>query len=86
MKWQRQKARTRWVAESHPERGRLLHKERDDVTRYVYGKVWVSDDSHPLGGYEGTVILNRRVNLRKDELPVWVRERPLYEFVKERKS
>ena len=46
--------------------------------------VWVGDDSHPLGGYLGDITLYRRVNLRKDEVPQWIHDRPLYEFTKER--
>ncbi len=69
----------------HPERGRTPHREHPSVTRIVYTHVWVADDAHPLGGYDGTVTLHRRVNLIKDILPLWFRgERPLYEFTKER--
>jgi len=51
----------------------------------VITETWVEDDSHPLGGYLGTVVLHRRVNLRKDELPSWVRNRPLFEYVRYQK-
>lgn len=58
--------------------------------RHVYPTVqfagWVEDDTHPLGGYHGDVLLFRRVNLTKDEIPRWIRDRPLYEFTKGRPS
>lgn len=58
--------------------------------RHVYPTIsfagWVEDKDHPLGGRHGNVLLYRRVNLKKDEIPRWIRDRPLYEFTKERPS
>lgn len=71
---------------NHPERGRAPQRVSERITKLVYTHTWVPDDAHPLGGYDGTVTLYRRVNLRKDDLPGWyVRAsvRPLYEFTKE---
>lgn len=67
----------------HPERGRSLLWVAPEVPYLVYTSTWVPDDAHPLGGYSGTAIRVRRVNLRKDEIPRYVRKRPLYEYVKE---
>lgn len=70
---------------NHPERGRGPQRVSPNVRQIVYTKAWVSDETHPLGGYEGVVTVYRRVNLRKDELPSWYRHlRPLFEFTKER--
>ncbi|AWY07528.1 hypothetical protein SEA_LAZERLEMON_45 [Streptomyces phage LazerLemon] len=67
----------------HPERARSPQRVPLAKDRLVYTKSWVPDETHPLGGYEGTLVLFRRVNLRKDELPRWIKDRPLYEFTKE---
>ncbi|UTN91876.1 hypothetical protein SEA_STUFF_45 [Streptomyces phage Stuff] len=67
----------------HPERARSPQRVPLAKDRLVYTKSWVPDEAHPLGGYEGTLVLYRRVNLRKDVLPRWIRDRPLYEFTKE---
>ncbi|AYD86791.1 hypothetical protein SEA_MICRODON_44 [Streptomyces phage Microdon] len=67
----------------HPERARSPQRIAAHKDRLVYTKSWVPDEAHPLGGYEGTLVLYRRVNLRKDELPRWIKDRPLYEFTKE---
>lgn len=66
-----------------PERARTYQRVPLVKDRLVYTKTWVPDEAHPLGGYEGTLVLFRRVNLRKDEMPRWIRDRPLYEFTKE---
>jgi hypothetical protein len=71
---------------NHPERGRMPQRISLRTTRLVYTDAWIPDESHPLGGYAGTVTLVRRVNLRKDTLPGWyVRAgvRPPFEFVRE---
>jgi hypothetical protein len=67
----------------HPERARAPQRVPLTQDRIVYTKSWVPDDSHPLGGYEGRLTLYRRVNLVKDEMPRWIKDRPLYEFTKE---
>jgi len=70
-------------AVNHPETGRQFIKVHPDATQMAFKGVWVEDESHPLGGRLGKVILHRRVNVKKDALPSWVRKRPFYEFVKE---
>lgn len=71
---------------NHPERGRHPERIHRDIRNVVYTNAWVPNDGHPLGGYEGVVILKRRVNLVKDVLPGWYHNvRPLYEFTKEQK-
>jgi hypothetical protein len=74
----------RWplVALDHPELGRMFRREPPDVKFLLIHKVWVSSASHPLGGFLGSVMLTRRVNLRKDTVPRWLLGRPLYEFTK----
>ncbi|AWY07447.1 hypothetical protein SEA_BOGOTA_46 [Streptomyces phage Bogota] len=67
----------------HPERGRYFQRIKPATTGITLHAVWVSDDAHPLGGYLGSLTLHRRVNLRKDDVPRWIRDRPLYEFTKE---
>jgi hypothetical protein len=67
----------------HPERARSPQRIPLAQTRLVYTSVWVPDETHPLGGRNGVLVLHRRVNLRKDELPRWIKDRPLYEFTKE---
>lgn len=68
---------------NHPERGRSLLWVGPEVDHLVYTDMWVPDDAHPLGGYAGTVVLVRRVNLRKDEVPRSCPRPPHYEFTKE---
>jgi hypothetical protein len=68
---------------NHPERGRAPQRIASRITKLVYTQAWVPDERHPLGGYEGVVTVYRRVNLRKDDLPRWYRDRPLYEFTRE---
>lgn len=71
---------------NHPERGRSLLWVGPEVRHLVYTNMWVPDESHPLGGYAGTVVLYRRVNLRKDEVPRSCPCPPKYEFTKEPRS
>jgi hypothetical protein len=72
---------------NHPERGRYPERTSPTVIQIVFTSAWVPDETHPLGGYEGEVVLFRRVNLVKDKLPGWYRRtRPLYEFTKEQPS
>jgi len=68
---------------NHPERGRHFQRVKPDTLGIVLRAVWVPDDAHPLGGRLGNLTLHRRVNLRKDATPRWIRDRPLYEFTKE---
>ncbi|AWY07363.1 hypothetical protein SEA_ARACELI_45 [Streptomyces phage Araceli] len=67
----------------HPERARSPQRVPLAKDTLVYTKSWVPDEAHPLGGYEGVLTLYRRVNLRKDVMPRWIKDRPLYEFTKE---
>lgn len=67
----------------HPEQGRSLLWVPPTAEHLVYTNMWVPDDAHPLGGFAGTAIRVRRVNLRKDVIPRYVSPRPLYEYVKE---
>lgn len=66
-----------------PSTGRV-HTRLAVLHKTVQFTGWVEDDKHPLGGYFGDVVLYRRINLTKDAIPRWMRERPLYEFTKER--
>lgn len=70
----------------HPERARAPMRVPLRKTTLTYHQTYVPDDTHPLGGYLGTLVLHRRVNLTKDEMPTWIRDRPLYEFTKESPS
>lgn len=72
---------------NHPERGRFPQRISTRTKQLVYTDSWIADESHPLGGYAGTVTLYRHVNLRRDVLPGWYARmgvRPLYEFTRER--
>lgn len=67
----------------HPERARAPQRVPLAKDRLVYTNTYVPDEAHPLGGRLGTLVLYRRVNLTKDEMPRWIKDRPLYEFTKE---
>jgi len=67
----------------HPERARAPQRVPLVKDRLVYTNTYVPDEAHPLGGRLGTLVLYRRVNLTKDEMPRWIKDRPLYEFTKE---
>lgn len=68
---------------NHPHTGRKAMRVRQEVVVIRLHGVWVPDDTHPLGGADGILVLYRRVNLRKDEISSWIRDRPLYEFTRE---
>lgn len=72
-----------WAMVQHPESARRPQRIPLARTRLVYTSAWVPDDTHPLGGRLGVLVLHRRVNLRKDVLPRWITERPMYEFTRE---
>lgn len=74
------------VMVNHPELGRSLRWVEPHIEQLVYTAMWVPDESHPLGGYAGTVVLYRRVNLRKDPVPRHCPCPPKYEFTKEPRS
>lgn len=67
----------------HPEKARGPLRVPAGQTRLVYTRTYVPDETHPLGGRIGTLVLFRRVNLVKDVLPQWIKDRPLYEFTME---
>jgi hypothetical protein len=67
----------------HPERARSPQRVPLAKDRLVYTNTYVPDEAHPLGGRLGTLVLYRRVNLTKDVMPRWIKDRPLYEFTKE---
>ncbi len=70
----------------HPEVGRHVRWVSPKTKILVCKDTWVPDDTHPLGGYAGTVILTRRLNLTKDPVPKHLSYRPRYEFSKERSA